>query len=253
MIESFKPMVTFYDTSFYDKESAHYSGKRYGTTPRSYVQFFFQERLRLVTSLVGKHVRGAHLTLIEDGCADGIVAQMVVATYPIIFSKVVGTDISPGMISAAREFNKNPRASFFLKHELAEEVKADVFLAIGFVSPGIFEDEFSFIQKHLKNKASILVSLASRNSIHTRLKLRGKEIVNDYGTFEEYERYFREKFEIVDRRSYGVFVPKLWAFPAVARTLQPIFEAIGRMFPSLCHETLYVLSPKEGSPKPVSL
>jgi SAM-dependent methyltransferase len=237
--------VDFFDTTFYDKESAQYSGKRYNTAPRSYVQFFFQERLRHVINLVGKHAgHKKDLTIIEDGCADGVVVQMVYKKYRQIFSKVIGTDLSPGMIEAAKKLNQNPVVSFSLKSELPQDIKADVFLAVGFVSPGIFADEFSFIRNHLKKDGIVIMSLVAKNSIHARLKLKGKEIVNDYRMFAEYEKFLETEFEIIDKAGYGFFVPKLWAVPAIARVLQPVFEIIGKISPSLFHETLYVLKEK---------
>ncbi len=237
--------INFFDTSFYDKESGQYSHKRYNTAARSYVQFFFQERLRHVIRLVGKH-GGAKTDqlLLEDGCADGIVAETVYKKYPHAFSRVVGTDISPEMVKAAKMMNTHPVFSFFVKNEIPQDVKADIFLAVGFVSPGIFEDEFSFIKKHLQRDGLVILSLVAKNSIHAKLKLRGKEIVKDYQTFAEYEDYLKKEFEIVEKVPYGFFIPKLWAFPVLARILQPFFEAIGRLLPSLFHETLYVIKQK---------
>lgn len=238
-------MINFFDTSFYDKESSKYSGKRYGTSPRSYSQFFFQERLKHVVALVGKHVRGkTGQVLIEDGCADGVVAQAVYKRYPQVFSKVIGTDISPGMIEEAKNLNKIPELSFFVKRELPFEIKANIILAVGFVSPGIFEDEFSFIRDHLAVSGIIIVSLVAGNSLHAHFKLKDKEIAQDYLSFKEYETFLRKDYVILDAVPYGFFIPKLWAWPVLGRILQPIFEIVGRIFPALFHETLYVIKKK---------
>jgi len=242
MIKHFKSNMDFFNTTFYDKESSSYSQKRYGTAPISYTQFFFQERLGIVLGLVEKYQKGG--LLIEDGCADGVVIQSVFARFGDVFTQGIGLDISPGMIVEAQKLNKNSKLSFSLKSGLSPEVRADVLLAVGFVSPGIFEDEFSFVKKHLKKDGVLILSLVSRNSIHARLKLRGKEIANDYWDFKKYEEFLSKDFIIKESVPYGMFVPKLWAFPRVARVLQPVFEVFFKFFPSLFHEKLYVLVQK---------
>lgn len=235
--------MEFFNTSFYDKESGQYSGKRYHKTPETYTQFFFQERLRKVISLVGRNIKGRHeQTLIEDGCADGIVAFVISKFFKENFSKIIGTDISPGMILEAQKMY--PNIPFYLKSQLPEEIRVDVILAVGFVSPGIFDDEFAFIKKHLKRDGKIITSLVNRTSIHARLKLKGKPILEDYWTYAKYEEYLKKEFTIVDSVPYGLFVPKLWAVPMVARLLQPLFEIILKPFPGLFHEKLYVLEYK---------
>jgi SAM-dependent methyltransferase len=244
MIRPSKDNMEFFNTSFYDKASADYSAKRYSSRPRSFIQFLFQKRLKHVLYLIEKHMRQNGGTLIEDGCADGIVAQTVGKEYPHLFSKILGTDISPGMIQAAREMNKNSAISFALKSEVTRDVKADAFLAVGFVSPGIFEDEFSFIKSHLAEDGIVIVSLASRNSPYAKLKLATQEITGDYWTFKKYEEFLKKDFEIVDSVPYGLFVPKLWALPAIGRAVQPILEVVLGPFRVLFHETLYVLKYK---------
>jgi trans-aconitate methyltransferase len=139
--------INFFDTTFYDKESAGYSDKRYTRAPESYIQYFFQARLRHVEKLISKNAKDSDgQTLLEDGCADGVVAAALYKKFPHFFSRVVGTDISPGMIEAARKIHSDGVYSFFVKSTMPDDIQADVFLAIGFVSPGIFDDEFSFIK-----------------------------------------------------------------------------------------------------------
>src|SRR5882724_3431402 len=136
--------MDFFNTSFYDKASGDYSDKRYNGLPESFIQFFFQRRLKHVLNYCAKYANemikvtqgNRDLILLEDGCADGVVAQMINKTYPDLFSKIIGTDISPGMIDRAKSINKDPRISFTLKNMLSQDVKADVLLAVGFVSPG---------------------------------------------------------------------------------------------------------------------
>ncbi len=237
--------INFFNTSFYDKESAGYSDKRYNSVPKTFVQFFFQERLRHVISLVGAFSEDKkNLLLLEDGCADGIVAQKVHACFPDRFGRVIGTDISPGMVEEARKLNRNSKFSFFLKKDLPENSAADIFLAVGFVSPGIFDDEFSFIKKHIGKEGIVILSLVSGASIYARTKLQDREVTKDYWDFKKYRQFFKKDFEILVAVPYGLFIPKLWAFPRLARMLQPVFETIFRIFPGLFHETLYVLKYK---------
>ena len=231
-------MINFSDTSFYDKESKGYSEKRYNSTPKSFIQFCFQKRLKHVEKLVIKYKsKKEDQILIEDGCADGVVAQRV-SKY---FSKTIGTDISEGMIQQARDINKNPSVLFFVKHEFPKDIKANLFLAIGFVSPGIFKEEFYFIQEHLENGGIIIMSLVSSNSPYAKLKLKDREITKDYWTFKKYEEFLKKDFVILDSVLYGLFIPKLWTFPLIARIIQPICEFILKIFPILFHEKLYVL------------
>ncbi len=236
--------MDFFNTTFYDNESEGYSRKRYNVTPTTYTHFFFQDRLSKVVSLVGEHFKdGQNLIMIEDGCADGVVLYSVDYLYPDLFSKIIGTDISPKMIEAAAKRNKKEYISFVIKDAMPEVI-ADCFLAIGFVSPGIFKEEFAFIDRHLASNGLCIMSLVSNNSLYAKFKLKDKKIAKDYRSFAEYEKILSERFEIVDSVPYGLFIPKLWAAPSLARFLQPLLEKILRPFPQLFHEKLYVLRPK---------
>lgn len=245
MIKLSKNNMDFFNTSFYDKASVDYSKKRYEGAPQSFIQFFFQRRLKHVLWLVGKYCKEKNnQILIEDGCADGIVARAVGESYKENFTKIIGTDISPGMIERACSLNKNPIASYLVKSEISPDVKADVLLAVGFVSPGIFTNEFDFIKKHLESEGICIISLASKNSPYARLKLKDKEITSDYWTFKKYEEFLAKDFTITDSIPYGLFIPKLWALPFLARRIQPILEVVFKPFPILFHETLYVIKQK---------
>ena len=64
------------DVNFYDKESGTYSDKRYPKIVSSYNQFFFTERLRIVLKMLDKNIsEKKNLSLLEIGCADGIVIE----------------------------------------------------------------------------------------------------------------------------------------------------------------------------------
>ena len=234
-------MINFFDTSFYDKESINYSNKRYNILPTTFFHFLFQRRLKHVLNIVKKYfIDKKEQILIEDGCADGIVVQTISKSYPDIFSNIIGTDISSIMIEQAKNINNNKKISFHLKNNVSN-IKADCILAIGFVSPGIFEDEFEFIINHIKENGIAVVSLASGNSLYAKLKLRDKEITRDYWSFKRYTNFLNKYFEILDHIPYGIFIPKLWMFPNIARISQSFFENIFKYFPILFHERLYIL------------
>src|SRR4051812_11232947 len=112
-------MIDFTDTSFYDKESGHYSARRYEGTVFAYIQYFFRRRLNVVADLIRSQAANTSgLTLIEDGCADGVVLREIVRKFPGRFSHVIGTDISPRMIDMARDISPQKEISYFVKNEL---------------------------------------------------------------------------------------------------------------------------------------
>lgn len=234
--------IDFFDTSFYDKESENYSGKRYLTIQDSYNKFFFQKRLSILIDNIEKYIKNnKELTIIEDGCADGFVIKSLIERFNNIFSKSIGIDISSGMVDKAKKIESNSKIDFFVKNDLSLDIKANVFLAIGFVSPSIFKDEFDFIKSHTKDDSLIIISLVSNNSLFAKFKFGNKEVHNDYWNFPRYKKFLEERFEILDSIPYGLFIPKLWAFPKMARILQPILEKTFSIFPSLFHEKLYFL------------
>ncbi|HEY4503941.1 MAG TPA: methyltransferase [Candidatus Paceibacterota bacterium] len=237
--------MDFYNTSFYDKASADYSSKRYQDRPQSYVQFFFKNRLYILLKYINKLVKNKNdLKLLEIGCADGIVINSIINTFPHAFSRCVGTDISPNMIETAQKRNEHKNALYFLKNT-GESGLYDIVLAVGFLSPGIFDEEFAYIKSHLKSDGVVIVSLASRKSAYTRIKLQYKDYIKDYWSHSQYRDFLEKDFQIIDSKPYGLFIPKLWAFPTIARVIQPAVELIGSFFLSgLFHEKLYLLKRK---------
>ncbi len=234
--------INFFDTSFYDKESGNYSEKRYLTVPNTYNKFFFQRRLKLLINKIDKYINNkSDLVIIEDGCADGFVIRTLVSKFKKNISKAIGVDISPLMIDKAKKSELENLLSFSVKDELNKDIKANILLAIGFVSPGIFEEEFDFIKSHTDNNSLIILSLVSNNSLFAKLKLKNMEILKDYWDYKSYENLLKNDFEILDSISYGLFVPKLWSLPRIAMLLQPIFEIIFGIFPNLFHERFYFL------------
>ena len=234
--------MDFYNTDFYDKASTEYSNKRYKGKTSSYIQFFFKRRLTIALEIIGKNLRGRKsLRIIEGGCADGIVLDTILNKFPDNFVNCFGTDISPEMIEVANKRNTNKNISYFLKGA-GETGQFDFVLAIGFLTPSIFDIEFSYIKKYLKSDGIVILSLASRDSIYTRIKLQKEEYIKDYLKHKEYEKSLNKDFELLSSHPYGFFIPKLWAFPSIARFLQPLIENIMKYItPNLFHEKLYIL------------
>ncbi len=179
--------------------------------------------------------------MLESGCADGIVINSIMRNFPNLFLECVGTDISPGMIEKAQEKNRYHNVSYCLK-DTEESGLFDLVLAIGFLSPGIFGNEFDYIGKYLKNEGLIMISLPSRESLYSMIKLKGEQYAKDYWTHADYRRFLEKEFEIIDSIPCGLFIPKLWSVPFIARILQPITETIMKyIIPDLFHEKVFLL------------
>jgi 2-polyprenyl-3-methyl-5-hydroxy-6-metoxy-1,4-benzoquinol methylase len=231
---------------FYNQESTQYSKKRYEGKTESYTQFFFKKRLSIVLDFINYILsKKSNLDLLEIGCADGIVISHIQKTFPNKFSSFVGIDIAESMIEVAKKLNGDPSTSFYVRGNEPSK-KYDVILAIGFLSVPMFKKDFGYIEENLKDDGFFLWSLASRNSLHARIKLKGANYISEYASFKEYESFLSKNFEIVKSEPYGLFIPKLWAFPGIARTIQPIIENIFKnIFPSLFHEKVYLLKKKK--------
>ena len=119
----------------------------------------------------------------------------------------------------------------------------DVILAVGFLSLPMFKNDFPYIKDNLKSDGYFIWSLASRNSIHAQLKLKGQTYLKDYFSYREYEDFIKEHFIIIDSQAYGFFVPKLWSLPwRIALPLQRFIDFILRpICPNLFHEKIYLL------------
>ena len=117
------------DTEYYERESARYSDNRYAATPASYLQYFYSRRLAIVREFVAADTR-ASISLLEIGCADGVVLSALAAAFPHKFSSIVGVDIAPAMIEEARRRTQDQRMRFALRNELSREVAFDVVIEI---------------------------------------------------------------------------------------------------------------------------
>jgi SAM-dependent methyltransferase len=232
-------------TDFYDKESIQYSQKRYHGVTESYYQYLFKGRLALFLKSLSSVLSGLpeDASLLEVGCADGVVLRAIEETFPKRFSKIVGVDISPKMIEQSVACNRNHKAHFCLREQLPPE-EFDTVIELG-VHPVSLVGELLSARAHLKSGSYFFYDLAGRHSLHSRFKLKGVSYVNDYRSYREYDKVIAEHFEIISTKNYGFFIPKLWAFPRIARILQPIIDwCLCPLFPELSHEKMYILKKK---------
>ena len=233
--------------AFYDRESAQYSEKRYSGITQSYYQFLFKKRLALFLNFVRKSVATlpTQATLLEIGCADGVVVRAIETHFPKRFEKYLGIDVSPKMIEQATQYNTNPKATFTLRDRLSPVEQFDVVIELG-VHPIDLEGELTFVSDHLKPGGYFFYALAGKRSSHVRFKLRHVAYAKDYRTYREYESALSRVFSIVDTRVYGLFIPKLWMIPLLGRLLQPIVDQFcALLIPEFFHEKIYVLRKKD--------
>lgn len=233
------------DTSFYNQESTQYSSKRYPKVPSSYTQFFFNRRLALTKNFVAKIIayEGKELSLLELGCADGIVVRELVHTFPHAFSKLVGIDISPGMVEEARKQNTEQRVEFLLRQDYVARPTVDIVTETGVINYAGFDSDVTFVSQNLKNDGWYVLSIAGTNSLRNLLKPEGDFV--DFRSYGEYEKLLREKFSVYATIGCGFFIPHIWKVSVIARPLQLFADAVlGRIFPSLCHEKVFLLKKK---------
>lgn len=228
--------------SFYDKESSYYTDKRYATVTESYTQYIFKTRLNIFLSYLEKIEKNLpkEATILEIGCADGVVFKAIEKRFPERFSRFVGMDISPKMIEEAKKQNSNPRSNFCLRDDTPSE-QFDIVIELGVHTPNI-EEESQYVSNHLKSGGYFFYNYAGSESIYRRTKLKEIAYAKDYRPYKVYESSLRKFFTIKNTKVYGFFVPKLWWAPSIARVIQPMLDWVFRFFvPDLFHEKLYVL------------
>jgi len=228
--------------NFYDKESGIYTVKRYPNQIESYTQYIFRRRLNILLSFLKKseQVIPINSSVFEIGCADGVIFKFLEESFPHRFSKLVGVDISPGMVAEATKQNTNKNASFILR-DTAPVERYDMVLEVG-VHIYDLEAEIAYIAQFLKPHGYFVYSAAGGSSLYKKIKMRDKEYSKDYLPYSSAEEVIKKYFSIEDSVVYGLFVPKLWQIPALGRFFQPIFDWIFQFIaPELFHEKLYLL------------
>lgn len=231
------------DTPYYDKEGAVYSKKRYPDMDTDYVHFFFKKRRAILMEMLARVSQGrpGPLPLLEVGCADGVIIREIRDRFET-FRPLVGIDVSPGMIEAAKA--DSAAITFHLRDEQPLGTFA-VVVEVGVVNLTDLETEFRFAQTHLQENGYYICSLASKTSLLSRLKLKKAGFAHHL-SYAEYEAALERTFVTVEKRGYGVFVPHLWKWPWLARRLQPIAERLTEMFvPTWFHERIYLLKTRD--------
>lgn len=231
------------DTNFYDSESKNYSAKRYAEKPISYTQYFFGRRLKLVSCAVGDILekRGGATSLLEVGCADGVVVKDLCAKYGAKISSVVGIDISPKMIEVARTNVVDSRACFLERKDYQTSPK-DMVIEVGVANYADIHEELAFAKANMKQDGVYILSLAGKYSLWS-MRVGGKTGFNNFLSYKQYESLIKRDFKIIKTIPVGVFVPFIWKVPPVARIIQAMKEAISaKVFPNLCHEKIYILA-----------
>lgn len=230
------------DTTYYNHEGRQYSQKRYPTVSTDYVHFFFKKRLEILIELLTRiipHV-SSPASLIEVGCADGVVLRSIQGKFPQI-ERLVGVDISPDMVEEAKK--QSPKSIEFHVRDREVFGNFDVVVEVGVINLSDFETEILSAKKNLKQEGYFIASLASKTSLRTILKFnKYNDGFKHLLKFKEYEDILRLHFTIVDAIPYGLFVPFLWKFPRLARIIQPRVEVLmGSISPDLFHEKIYLL------------
>ncbi|CAN5164530.1 hypothetical protein BH11PAT1_BH11PAT1_1500 [soil metagenome] len=230
--------------NFYNTESSIYRKKRYPKKITSYVQYLFKRRFIILLSFL-ENIKNdlPAASLLEIGCADGIIIESIEKRFPDLFTKLVGTDISSEMIHQAKINNSNSKMSFYLRDNLPH-YQYNIILELG-VHVYNLEEEIKYTNSFLKKNSYFIYSAAGKNSFHTKFKLKGNEYAEGYMSYFDTELILRNHFEIKMSIPYGLFVPKLWALPLIGRILQPVFDFIFlRILPEFFHEKIYLLKLK---------
>jgi len=230
------------NTAFYDAESDRYSSKRYPPVVRSHIQAFYRTRLQALLVYLERNASpGA--SLLEIGCADGVVVRAIDDAFPHRFSNIKAVDISEKMIAQARRLSAGRNIKFSLRAQ--EERTYDFVIEIGVVNYTDASQEFSEARRTLAPGGRYVVSVAGTESLWHRLKPREETGFRDFRSYREYEALLREHFTPEAVVPVGLFIPHLWKVPVLARPLQRAAEAIMRpIAPDWFQEKIYYLRAK---------
>jgi SAM-dependent methyltransferase len=230
------------DSAFYNAESERYSRKRYPKRAVDYVQAFYLRRLAIVIALVRPLVRAGRLSVLEIGCADGIVLRRLLASMPGSFSSLAGVDSAPRMIDAARELSAGLPIDFSVRE--CTLVPRDLVLEVGVLNyvPNL-KEELAALSGAIAPGGHAIISVAGTGSLWQRLKREGGGFAH-FRPYGDYEATIRAQFSILACQPVGLFIPHLWKVPAIARLVQPACETIFAPFlPEFFHERIYLLRP----------
>lgn len=231
------------DSNFYNAESLKYSSKRYPDKANTFTQFFFKERLRITLSVLQQLLNGRrNVSLLEIGCADGIIIRRVWETFSNYFGRIEATDVAEEMITQATQKNTHTPIHFF-RRETQLPGNNDIILEIGVLNLISVQDECKAVAEALHHFGYFICSLSGASSLQHRLK--GQDRLAHLESYQVYERILGEHFNLLRSEPIGFFIPWLWKIPQLGRVLQPFVEWVGKhIAPNLAHEKLYVLTPK---------
>lgn len=231
---------------YYDDEARFYSEKRYPERVVTYPQFLFTHRRELVLGFLHRVIANTDTqrSLFEMGCADGVLLRSISARYPGAFSTMLGADISRPMINTARALTTDDTIQYAMRDALPRSGSYTCVMEIGVAAIILdTQDELAMLAGQLAPGGYALCILRGHDSI-VHLLGRGGADRSLFKSYKEYEQMMQELFIIIDSRTCGIYVPLVWKIPALARLVQPLAEILGRIFPSLAHEQLYLLRKK---------
>lgn len=240
LLEYYKTMMK--DSNYYNKESLVYSKKRYPKRATYFVHFLFKKRLQiLIESIQSVIKKRKGLSLLEIGCADGIVS-VEIGNNIEVFDKIIGIDISTKMIEVANN-NKNEKIKFLVRDKITNfNKKFDIIIEIGVLNLVNLSSEFAFVMDNLADEGFYICSIAAKTSTLNKLKPGGENDFKHFLTFKEYEREIEKSFLIIKSVSYGLFIPYIWKIPVFRYFLQVFIEKIFKnITPNLFHEKIYIL------------
>jgi SAM-dependent methyltransferase len=235
-------MDTAKDTEFYNEISATYSRDRYPARARSYGQFFFKRRLAKVLEVLREKISDTErqYSLLEVGCADGIVIRAIYDTFTVRFSLLHGVDISPNMIEAAKNNHAQTPIQFTARNTKGEGAPYDFVVEVGVINYTDVAEEIEQAYVATKDNGYYIASYAGKGSLLDRFK-PGKKGFGNLVPYPMFEALARKKFIIEQVIPVGFFIPLLWRFPALAAPIQVVIESLcSRIFPNLAHEKIYI-------------
>ena len=209
--------------TYYDEEASVYSQKRYPARAQNYVHFLFTRRRALLLGMLAKAIAGTKepRTLLEVGCADGVLLRSIAAAYPNAFAHMLGIDVAEPMIAMARKMTTEPGIEYKMRDELPHTGAFSVVLEIGVAA--LVHDtagELGILGNQLESGGYLLCSFGAKSSIAARME-KGAGRRSELKTYAEYEAAMHKHFTVVKKIPYGIYVPLLWKVPALARVLQP--------------------------------
>ncbi len=227
---------------FYDRMSDHYSRDRYLSGITNAVQYSYAQRLNIVRVFARRALMGTtHARILDVGTADGYVLRRIYDDNASHIAAMVGNDIAPKMLEEARRQSTGYPVTFVLRgQEPAGEYNLLMEIGVHMPDP---QAEIEWIVERVNHGGYAIITVANRYSWYSRQKLRNKPYIVDYRTFQEYEHYIASSFDILEKRTLGIFIPKLWVLPSFfARLIQTVAEwIIERLAPNTMHERVYLL------------